>query len=247
MDVFWIMGLAICAAVFFLLGRSRAKTTSPPEKEVEATGVQELIDKIKIDGISTLDQEMKKKRKEAEEEFAGKKKLVQEEMEKKLKAAEKELAKRKEQFENSLKLAARDFILKLKNQLEKELLSNAVQSDLKEVMTDTDFLKEIILAIASKFADKKGEVTQLSLLVPKTQLDKLKKYFLSRAKQRLVAKAKKGKGAELEFAPDAFKYGFKISLKDKNILFDFSLEPLAESLIEFIRAEFQEYFFTKQE
>ena len=245
MDVFWIMGLAICAAVFFLLGRSRAKPTSAPEKEVEATGVQELIDKIKSDGISTLDQEMKKKRKEAEEEFAGKKKLVQEEMEKKRKAAEKELVKRKEQFENSLKLAARDFILKLKNQLEKELLSNAVQSDLKEVMTDADFLKEIILAMASKFAAKKGKVTQLSLLVPKAQLDKLKKYFLSRAKQRLVDKAKEGKGAELEFTPDAFKYGFKISLKDKNILFDFSLEPLAESLIEFIRPEFQQYFFSK--
>lgn len=247
MYAFWIIGLVICAAVFFLLGRSRAKPTAAPKKKVEATGVQELINKIKKDGISTLDREIDKRRKEAQKELAQEKKMAKEEIEKKQKTVEKELQKQKEQFENSLKLAARDFVLRLKNQLENEFLSKTVQKDLQEIMAGPKFLKEIILTMASKFADKKGEVTQLSLLVPKKQLKELKQYFLGRAKEHLRAMAKKGEAPQLEFASDDSTSGFKIGIKDKNIVFDFTLEPLVESLVEYIRPEFQQYFFTKSQ
>jgi len=247
MYAFWILGLIICAVIFFLLGRSRAKPKTAPKEKVEATGVQQLINKIKKDGIKTLDREIDTRRKEAEQELAIEKKLAKEEIEKKQKTAEKELQKQREQFENSLRLAARDFLLQLKNQLEKELLSQAVQKDLQEIMTDPEFLKEIILTMASKFVDKKGEVTQLSLLVPKKQLKELKEYFLGRAKERLRAMAEKGEAPQLEFASVDSTSGFKIGIKDKNIVFDFTLEPLAESLVKYIRAEFQQYFFTKSE
>jgi V/A-type H+-transporting ATPase subunit E len=246
MYAFWILGLGVCAVVFFLLGSSRAKKPpSKPEEKVEATGVQNLIEKIKKDGINTLDKEMKKRIKEAEEELSKNKKLAQEKIDKQLKDAEKELKNKKEQFENSLRLAARDFILQFKNQLESEVLSKAVQKDLQEVLTDADFLKEVIATMAGKFADKKGEVTELSLLVPKKQLGELKKYFLGRSKKQLSSLAKKGEAPQLKFAADEATAGFKIGIKGKNIVFDFTLEPLTESLVEYIRPEFQQYFFTE--
>jgi V/A-type H+-transporting ATPase subunit E len=246
MYAFWILGFAICAVVFFLLGSSRTKKpASTTEEKAEATGVQNLIEKIKKDGINTLDKEMKRKRKEDEEELSKIKKLAQEKIDKQLKDTEKELKKKNEQFENSLRLAARDFILQLKNQLENELLSKAVQKDLQDVLIDPDFLKEVILTMAGKFADKKGEVTELSLLIPKKQLGKLKQYFLGRSKEQLTSQAKKGGTAQLTFAADEAIAGFKIGIKGKNIVFDFTLEPLIESLVEYIRPEFQQYFFTK--
>lgn len=123
------------------------------EAETTSSGVQDLIDRIRDDGVQAGVVEAERIIRKAKREAASRIAAAREEAEAELEKARAQIAIERESAEESLKLAARDTIKELgiyvRAAFERQL-KNLVTSQLE----DRDFLREVILALASRTAEK---------------------------------------------------------------------------------------------
>ncbi|GHU14011.1 V-type ATP synthase subunit E [Spirochaetia bacterium] len=180
--------------------------------------LQELIDKIKRDGIESASEEASKLKSEA---LAEAKRIVD--------AAKKEadeiIAKAKtdsERFEKAgvaaIDQASRNTVLGFKSKIQ-DLLDIIVK---KEIAADFDenALKAVLPDLVKGWASKGDD---LSVILPENSLKKLESFFTG----TLAAELKKG--VELK-ADRGLESGFRISNKDGSAYYDFSAEAVAALL-----------------
>ena len=181
--------------------------------------VQELIDKIKKDGIESASSEAARIKREAEAEAR-----------RILDAAAREsqdiVARGKadsERFEKAgvaaLQQASRNLTLAFKAEIQ-SLLDKIVNQELSASYRD-DVLKSALPDLIKSWAAKGGD--SLALVLPEAELGKLQGFFT----EKLSAELKKG----LELKSDRnLGAGFRIANKDGSAYFDFSSESVAELL-----------------
>jgi V/A-type H+-transporting ATPase subunit E len=181
--------------------------------------VQELIDKIKKDGIESASGEAARIKREAEAEA---KRIVD--------AAGKEageiIARGKadaERFEKAgiaaLEQASRNLVLAFKDEIQ-SLLDRIVARELSASFGD-DVLKETLPGLIKSWTAKEGD--SLALILPEAELEKLQGYFT----QKLSAELNKGLALKSDRNLGA---GFRIANKDGSAYFDFSADSVAELL-----------------
>ena len=193
--------------------------------------VQELINKIKKDGIETASQEAARIKLEAETEA---KQIVE--------AARKEaadiIAKGKRDAERSEKAgnaalaqASRNLVLVFKGEI--QALLDKLFNDQLVTSYNTDVLKAVLPDLLKNWGVKK--VDSLAVLLPEASLGKLQAYF----KGKLAAELKKG----LELKSDHnISAGFRIVNKDGSAYYDFSTESVAEMLSAYLNPSLAEIF-----
>ncbi|HCC37487.1 MAG TPA: V-type ATP synthase subunit E [Treponema sp.] len=181
--------------------------------------VQELIDKIKKDGIESASGEAARIKREAETEA---KQIVD--------AANKEardiISRGKtdaERFEKAgiaaLEQASRNLTLAFKGEIQ-SLLDKIVGREVAVSYGD-DTLKSALPELIKSWAAKSGD--SLALVLPEAELKKLEGYFT----EKLSAELKNG----LELKSDRnLGAGFRIANKDGSAYFDFSADSVAELL-----------------
>ena len=181
--------------------------------------VQELIDKIKKDGIESASGEAARIRSEAEAEA---KRIVD--------AANKEAAavveRGRADAERSekagiaaLEQASRNLVLAFKGEIQ-HLLDAIIAQKVSASFGD-DVLKSALPDLIKNWAAKGGDA--LALILPETELNKLEGYFT----EKLAAELKSG----LELKADRnLGAGFRIANKDGSAYYDFSAESVAELL-----------------
>ncbi|MDR0494328.1 MAG: V-type ATP synthase subunit E [Treponema sp.] len=191
--------------------------------------VQELIDKIKKDGIESASEEASRIRREADAEA---KQIVD--------AAKKEaggiVAKGKqdaERFEKAgvaaLGQASRNLVLAFKGEIQ-ALLDKIVAEQLGKTYND-DILKAVIPELIKAWPGKKSD--SLAILVSEASLTKLKTAF----KTKLAVELKKG----LELKSDRnLTGGFRIAHKDGSAYYDFSADSVAEMLCAYLNPRLAE-------
>jgi len=179
--------------------------------------VQELIDKIKKDGIESASEEAARIKVEAETEA-----------EHIIAAAQKEaadiIAKAKQDAQRSekagiaaLEQASRNLILVFKDEIQ-ALLDKVVSAEVGKSY-DSDLLKKVLPEILKAWPGK--SINSLTVLVPEATLGKVQSYF----KGKLAAELKKG----LEIKSDRnISAGFRIVKKDGSAYYDFSADAVAE-------------------
>jgi V/A-type H+-transporting ATPase subunit E len=246
MTYVWITAILVALIVGYLLGKSRPKGKKKEEVEKEELGVKQLIERIRTDGIKTTEEESAKLRKEAEGELKEVRKKATEEIKGKLEATDREITTRKEQFEQGLKIAARDFLLELKGKLEEGLLRGAVSKEAEKVLADPGFLKKAVLAVVSEFGKESGEITDIELLLPKKESKELKGYFMKKIGEEIAERAK-GEKARVKIGLMGGKVGFKVAPKGKNYQLDITLEALTDSFVSFLRPDFRRYFLGEED
>lgn len=181
--------------------------------------VQELLEKIKRDGIEQAEAETAKLQSEAE----AKREAIIAAAEKEAKAilarAKSDVARMEEAGKAALLQASRDLVLAFRGEIEKILAAIA----LKEVNAsfNAETIKKVLPTIIEGWA--KNSQDQLSILLPDNDLKELDSFF----KDRLSAFLKKG--LELKPLKDT-KSGFRIIEKDGKAYYDFSAEAIAEML-----------------
>jgi len=186
--------------------------------------LQELIDKIKKDGIESASQEAARLKQEAEGEA-----------QRVLEAARKEaadiVARGKQESERSekagiaaLEQASRNLILAFKAEVE-ALLDKIVLRESSAAYGEDTFkaaLPDILKAWASKGGDK-----GIDVLLSEADLNKLQSWFSS----KLSAEFKGG----VELKSDRnLSAGFRIGEKDGSAYYDFSAESVAELLSSYL-------------
>ena len=182
--------------------------------------LQELIDKIKKDGIESASEEAGKVKRDAEAEAARIVAAAQREAADIVSRGKADAERSEKAGKAALEQASRNLILAFKGEIQallEKLTANAVSSAYKE-----ETLKMVLPELLKAWASRGGSDT-LDLLLPEGDLEKLKTW----ASGSLAAELKKG----LELKSDRnLGAGFKIAYKDGSAYFDFSAESVAELL-----------------
>jgi len=181
--------------------------------------VQELIDKIKKDGIKAASEEANRVRAEADTEA---RRLVDNAK----KEADDIIARAKQDAQRSekagiaaLEQASRNLILAFRDEIQ-GLLNKIVSESVSASYSD-DVLKSTLPEMLKSWAqNSQGD---LSVLLPEGELNKLQGFFNDKLKDQL------NKGVELK-ANRKLTSGFRISNKEGSVYYDFSAEAVAELL-----------------
>jgi V/A-type H+-transporting ATPase subunit E len=196
--------------------------------------LQELIEKIKKDGIEAASAEASRLKNQAEAEA---RRIVDGAR----KEAETIVAKAKadaERFETagiaSVGQASRNLVLAFKTEIQ-TILDNLVARELAVSYGD-DILKAVLPEIIKGWAS--GGAESLSLILPEAHLKKLEAFF----QEKLSSELKKG----LELKSDRnLGAGFRIASKDGSAYYDFSAESVAELLSAYLNPRLAEILRTQ--
>jgi V/A-type H+-transporting ATPase subunit E len=180
--------------------------------------LQELIDKIKKDGIANAESEAQKIIAEAEKKAQSIIADAEEKSQEIIKNAKAETSKMEKASEEAIIQAGRNMLLSFKDSLLSEL-NGLVQAE-TEKATTKDVLAKLIPETVKAWS-KNTQVDELSVLLSEKDLASLQSAFTN----ELKAEIEKG----LEIKPDkTLSSGFRIGVKNGAAYYDFSAESVAE-------------------
>ena len=180
--------------------------------------LQELIDKIKKDGIANAESEAQKIIAEAEKKAQSIIADAEEKSQEIIKNAKAETSKMEKASEEAIVQAGRNMLLSFKDSLLSEL-NGLVQAE-TEKATTKDVLAKLIPETVKAWS-KNTQVDELSVLLSEKDLSSLQAAFTN----ELKAEIEKG----LEIKPDkTLSSGFRIGVKNGAAYYDFSAESVAE-------------------
>ncbi len=187
--------------------------------------LNELIEKIKTDGISSAKEEAEKILSDA----ARRKEEIIKEAEKEalaMKNAAKDESQRMEASgKAALEQAARDMILKVRQSIQQ--ISDAILAKKSGEALSGDGLAKIVTAALEKWDGKEGD---LSLLLSESDAQKLGKDLTS----QLAAKF--GEGVEIK-PFSRINAGFRIGTREGGSYYDFSSKEIAEMLSQLVNPQ----------
>lgn len=140
--------------------------------------------------------------------------------------AEKKAADIAAKAESDVKMASAQSLQATKKDIENLLMDSICKQGVKESLSDTDFLKKIILAVAEKFSA--SESSDLSLILPASLKDKLEPWVSSELSKKL------GKGLKADFSKKV-SGGFRIGPSDGSWYVSLTDETFNELIGEYLR------------
>ena len=177
--------------------------------------LQEITEKIYNEGVV-------KARDEAEKIKENAKKLAEriiseakEQAGKILAKAESDAGELKNNAESEMKLAARQFLSKLKQQITNLILTQQLDKPVQETFSDKDFIQKIIVTILENWKPDESAKMDLKVLVPQNELDNLTRLLNQRASEAMK------NGLEVQ-VDSKLKTGFKIGPKDDRFIVQFT-------------------------
>ena len=191
--------------------------------------LQELIEKIKTDGVQSAEQQAETivadARKRADEIAAAAKKKADDI----LREAKRDADQTVRAGEEALVQAGRDLILSLEKKIIR-IFDEVVKTETSETLGGKG-LEEVLVALVSGWVEKQN--ADVSVLHSREDFEKLE----GSLKSRLAEELKKG----VEIKPVAsVDSGFLIEEKDGSSYYNFSAEGLAEILAEFVNPRLEE-------
>jgi len=191
--------------------------------------VQELIDKIKKDGIKAATEEANKVKAEADIEARRIVETAKKEADDLLERAKQDAARSEKAGIAALEQASRNLILAFKDEV--QALLNKIINEKVNANYNEDVLKSALPELIKAWADK-GD-TSISVVLPESELSKLQGYFNDRLKDEL------SKGVELK-SNRKLTSGFHISNKEGSVYYDFSSEAVAKQLSAYLNPKLAE-------
>ena len=190
--------------------------------------VQELIDKIKNEGVQAAEQKASEIEDNAHKKAEEIIRSAQEKADDIIRKAEHDTKKMEESTDMALKQASRDTLLSLRQEIEKTL-QKVVQKEVSDALT-SDSLSSIIATVIKGFADSKSEDVDIQVVLNKKDLDKLKDGAIAKLQKQVKGSFK------VQSSSDASK-GLLISFDGGKSIFDFSDESLTEYFCTYLNAQ----------
>ena len=179
--------------------------------------LQELIDKIKRDGIANAETEKNRIISDAERKAAAIVKDAEAKADAAIKSAKAETERMEKASEDAIAQAGRNLIISFRDGINKELQS-LVTAETEKAM-DKDLLKKLIPEVVKAWAVN-PEAEGLSVLLPEDDLKALEAGFKTSLKTQL------SKGLEIK-SDSSLSSGFRIGSKNGEAFYDFSAEEVA--------------------
>ncbi len=200
--------------------------------------LQELTDKLYNEGLSKGKQEAEEMVAKAKKDAAAILADARAESDKIVSAAQKDALDIKQKMETEIKMAFRQTITTLKNQIENTLISNSINKPVTAVADNTSFLKELIMSAISAFNPKGSDMVSLSLLLPENKRIELESFFKSEATKQIKD------SVEIKF-DNKIQNGFKIGPAKEGYHISFTDKDLQHLLSEFLKPKTREFLFNE--
>jgi V/A-type H+-transporting ATPase subunit E len=191
--------------------------------------LQELIEKIKSEGIKSAEKESARVLKEAQHKANDIIAEAHNEASGIIAKANDEVQRFEHTAKDAVAQAGRNTILSLRTRIT-ELFDALIAEQTKEAYT-TKVLEEAIVSLIKSWS--KEQTPNLQVLLSSSDLKKVEKQL----KRRLAAELKKG--VELKPFPE-IQAGFRISMKDGSAYYNFTDQGIAEILAEYLNPKIAE-------
>jgi len=203
------------------------------------TKLQELTQKIYDEGINKAKDESEKllavANKEAEEILAKARKQADDI----LKDANKRAEELKKNTLNELQLTSRQIISFTQQKIVNLLESKAIEPEVKQAFTDTQFIQEIVLTLVKKWDPENEQGVNLKVLLPLSQQKEFEDLFKKKAATLMQ------NGLDVIFT-DKIKGGFKIGPKNGGYIISLTDEDFDNFFRSFLRPKLIEMLYTKE-
>ncbi len=180
--------------------------------------LQELIDKIKKDGVAAAETSASEKIAAAEKEAAKIIANAKEEADKIIRQAKDETARMEKASEDAIAQASRNLVLTFRKSVENELA--AIVSAETEKAYDAKLLGTLIPETVKEWA-KKSDASDLSVILNEKDLKALESNLKTALKDKIA------EGLTLK-ADNSIGGGFRIGVKDGAAFYDYSAEAVAD-------------------
>ncbi|MDP8263250.1 MAG: hypothetical protein P9M13_08105 [Candidatus Ancaeobacter aquaticus] len=207
-----------------------------------SAGVEELIAQLRDDGVKAAQEEAEKIIKDARTRAAHLLEKARREVHELKSKSIAEIHTEKTASQEALKIAARDTIIRLSNEV-RSAFEGYVKRLVTEQLSDEGFLKDLIIAIAKKNAMLLPEEEQLLVILSadpevsgKASLDATEKKF-----RQFILKSTAGflrEGIDVKVSDDKFA-GIKVQLKEKNIVIELTDQAISSLLVRHLMPRFR--------
>jgi len=191
--------------------------------------VQELIDKIKKDGINTASEEASRIRTEAEAEARRIVDVAKKEAENIINRGKQDAERFEKAGIAALEQASRNLVLAFKDEIQ-ALLKKIISMNVN-VQYGDDVLKNTLPELLKSWVGKNSG--DLAVILPEDALSKLQSFFTEKFTGEL------NKGVELR-SSRKLTSGFHISNKDGSAYYDFSADAVVEMLSAYLNPKLAE-------
>ena len=200
--------------------------------ESSNTNLNDLIQKIKSEGIEEAEKESEEIIKEARLTVSKILDNARQDAEAIIKKAEEEVRKREGIGKMALEQAARDIILSIRTSLT-EIFDSLIKREYQTVLSGKTLETVLIKLIEGWQKDEMGELN-IELLLSESDRNALLEGFLSKLNEEIKT------GIELKAHPNIEK-GFRVGVKGSHVYHDFTDEGLAEVLAEYLNPRFYKF------
>ena len=191
--------------------------------------IQELIEKIKSEGITAAEEKAKELESKAQEKVNQIIQQAQTQADQIINKAQEQAKKIKETTQLTLKQASRDMLLSLREDI-KACLNSIVTPKVQETLT-TEHLANILSSLIKNFlSSTKNESNDIRVYLNPDDLKMLKEGFVKKLQDQLKQPLKFESATEI-------RKGFAISFDGGKSTFDFSDQSLVEYLSAFLNTE----------
>lgn len=180
--------------------------------------VQDLIEKIKKDGVAAAEKSASEVKAQAQSEAEKIIANAKEEADKIIKAAKDETARMEKASEDAIRQASRNLVLSFRDSITREL--SAIVTSESEKAYSSDLLTKLIPETVKAWTAN-TEASEVSVLLNEKDLKSLE----SNLKAALKAEISKGLTLKVD---SSINSGFRIGVKDGAAFYDFSAEAVAE-------------------
>jgi V/A-type H+-transporting ATPase subunit E len=185
--------------------------------------VQELIDKIKKDGVDTASQEAARIKNGAQAEAKQILETARKEADEIITRSKQEADRAEKAGNAALQQASRNLILAFRDEIQ-ALLNKVINNEVSANYSE-DILKSVLPEILKNWAANDS----ISVILPESEFAKLQDFFIDKLKNEL------GKGTEIKLKSSRkLPYGFHIANKDGSVYYDFSSEAVAGLLSSYL-------------
>jgi V/A-type H+-transporting ATPase subunit E len=191
--------------------------------------LQELIDKIKSEGIKSAEQESARVLKDAQHKANDIIAEAHNEASGIITKARDEVQRFEHTAKDAVAQAGRNTILSLRTRIT-ELFDALIAEQTKEAYT-RKVLEEAIVSLIKSWSKK--QIPNLQVLLSASDLKKIEKQLKSRLAEELK------KGVELKPFPE-IEAGFRIAMKDGSAYYNFTDQGIAEILAEYLNPKISE-------
>lgn len=190
--------------------------------------LQELTDKLYQEGLSKGKEDALRMIEKAKAESATIIADAKKEGERIVAEAKKEAEELSAKINNDLKMASMQSISAIKQQVESSIITKSISTPIKEAISDSEFVKSLILTIVKAFNASQAEPMSLSMILPEKMKGQLASFLENEIKAEMRA------GVDVSFSKH-ITGGFKIGPKDGGYIISFTDGDFEKIISEYLR------------